>query len=134
MAPPSLPRLESPLPAEQMDQQLAIVVASGGDPIASSPAPATSAAATPPVPPTSTPVARADIPRGSGDALHHTTNLTPPASIPLGALITPDPGQRIHPVSISSDCNCDFHPRFLLDRMIFDLAALLSVIRINWCA
>ena len=117
-----------------MDQQLAIVVASGGDPIASSPAPATSAAATPPVPPTSTPVARADIPCASGDALHHTTNLTPPASIPPRALITPDPGQRFNSVSISSDCNYDFHPRFLLDRMIFDLAALLSVIRINWCA
>ena len=114
-----------------MDQQLTIVVASGGDPIASSPAPATSAAATPSVPPSSTPIARADIPRGSGDALHHTTNLMPPASIPAGALITPDPGQRFHPVSISSDCNCDFHPRFLLDRMIFDLAVLLSVIRIN---
>ena len=117
-----------------MDQQLAIVVASGGDPIASSPAPATSAAATPPVPPMSTLVVRADIPRGSGDALHHTTNLTPPASIPPGALITPDPSQRFHPVSISSDCNCDFHPRFPLDCMIFYLAVLLSVIRINWCA
>ena len=117
-----------------MDQQLAIVVAIGRDPIASSPAPATSAATTPPVPSTSTPVVRADIPHRSGDALHHTTNLTPPASIPLRALITLDPGQRFHPVRISSDCNCDFHPRFLLDRMIFDLAALLSVIRINWCA
>ncbi|XP_066358193.1 protein FAR1-RELATED SEQUENCE 1-like [Miscanthus floridulus] len=50
MAPPSLPRLESPLPAEQMDQQLAIVVASGGDLIALSPAPATFAGATPPDP------------------------------------------------------------------------------------
>ena len=117
-----------------MDQQLAIVIASGGDPIASSPAPAKSAAATPLVPPTSTPVARADIPRESGDALHHTTNLTPLASIPPGALITPDSGQRFHPVSISSDCNCDFHPRFPLDCMIFYLAVLLSVIRINWCA
>ena len=117
-----------------MDQQLAIVVVSGGDLIALSPAPATSMAATPLVPPMSTPVVRADIPRGSGDALHHTTNLTPPASIPPGALITLDPSQRFHPVSISSDCNYDFHPRFLLDRMIFDLAALLSVIRINWCA
>uniref|UniRef100_K3Y227 Uncharacterized protein n=1 Tax=Setaria italica TaxID=4555 RepID=K3Y227_SETIT len=81
---------------------MAMVVAGGGDSIASSAAAATYVAATPSVPPMITPITGAVVPRGSNDPLHHTTMLTPPTSVPPGALITPDPNERFHLIEKTS--------------------------------
>ncbi|CAN6360578.1 unnamed protein product [Urochloa humidicola] len=112
MGPPSLNQLGSP--GREIEAQSALVRAiSRGDYTAACRAQwsaagdtTTSSSTSPSVPPTATPptapAAAADVPEpvvgaGSVNPLHHTTTLTPPATVPLGALQTLDATQLFYP-------------------------------------
>ncbi|RLM73109.1 uncharacterized protein C2845_PM15G06930 [Panicum miliaceum] len=112
MAPPSLMQPGSPAAVTHLDSlALVCAIAVGGYTAAfKALLSAVGAAPTPPLRITmptgaaTAPAAAVDAPRtnqslGSADPLHHTTTLTPPATLLPGALQTPDVEQLIYPIS-----------------------------------